>query len=98
MKRSPLKAMFLPCVQRPRRTPRPSGRDRHPCLHIQQGRIASLRSFGDFTGRADGREIKARLCGLAYERDVVVGAVSAVDPTDYFGDVIREDLPNLRCP
>jgi len=67
-------------------------------LDIQQGRIAGLRIFGDFMGRADVREIEARLCGLAYERDVVAGALSAVDPTDYFGDVSREDLMNLFCP
>ena len=27
-------------------------------------------------GRADVRELEARLCGLAYERDVVAGALS----------------------
>ncbi len=67
-------------------------------LDIQQGRIAGLRIFGDFMGRADVREIEARLCGLAYERDVVAGALSAVDPTDYFGDVSREDVLNILCP
>ena len=67
-------------------------------LDIQQGRIAGLRIFGDFIGRADVRELEARLCGLAYERDVVAGALSAVDPTDYFGDVSREDLLNILCP
>ena len=67
-------------------------------LDIQQGRIAGLRIFGDFMGRADVREIEARLCGLAYERDVVAGALSAVDPTDYFGDVSREDILNILCP
>lgn len=48
--------------------------------------------------RADVREIESRLCGLAYERDVVAGALSAVDPTDYFGDVSREDVLNILCP
>jgi len=67
-------------------------------LDSQQGRIAGLRIFGDFMGRADVREIEARLCGLAYERDVVAGALSAVNPTDYFGDVGREDVLNILCP
>ena len=49
-------------------------------------------------GRVDVREIEARLCGLAFERDVAAGALGAVDPTDYFGDVSREDLLNILCP
>jgi len=67
-------------------------------LDIQQGRIAGLRIFGDFMGRADVLELEARLCGLAFERDVVAGVLSAVNPTDYFGDVSREDILNILCP
>ena len=44
-----------------------------------------------------GREVRPS-CGLAFERDVVAGALSAVNPTDYFGDVSREDLLNILCP
>ncbi len=56
------------------------------------------RIFGDFIGRADVRELEARLCGLAFERDVVAGALSAGNPTDYLGDVSREDVLNILCP
>jgi len=28
----------------------------------------------------------------------VAGALSAVDPTDYFGNVSREDVLNILCP
>ena len=56
------------------------------------------RIFGDFMGRADVRELEARLCGLAYERDVVAGALSAVNPTDYFGDVSRDDILSILHP
>ena len=51
-----------------------------------------------YRGLNDVRAIEARLCGLAYERDVVAGALSAVNPTDYFGDVSREDILNTLCP
>ena len=82
-------------VQRSRRFP---GGEIDVRLDIQQGRIAGLRIFGDFMGRADVRELEACLCGLAYERDVVAGALSAVDSTDYFSDVSREDILNILCP
>ena len=69
--------------------------------HTHQ-RVDFSRAVATGVERADVREIESRLCGLAYERDVVAGALSAVDSTDYFGDVSRdvsrEDVPNILCP
>jgi len=57
-------------------------------LDIQQARIAGLRIFGDFMRRADVRALETRLCGLAFERDVVASVLSAVNPTDYFATLV----------
>lgn len=67
-------------------------------LDVQQGRITSLRIFGDFMGRADVRELETCLQGLPYERGTVAGALDSVDVTDYFGDVGREDVLSVLCP
>ncbi len=67
-------------------------------LDVQQGRIASLRIFGDFMGRADVRELETLLQGLPYQRDAVAGALVGVDLTSYFGNVDPDDVLSVLCP
>ncbi len=44
------------------------------------------------------REREARRCGQAFERDIVAGSLSEVNPTAWFGDVSRDGVLNMLCP
>jgi lipoate-protein ligase A len=65
---------------------------------VKEGRIAGLRIFGDFMGRADVADLEAVLIGLPYDRDAIRGALAHVDLSRYFGDVSREDVLGLLLP
>ena len=67
-------------------------------LDVKEGRIAGLRIFGDFMGREDVAALETRLIGLPYDRDTLHAALRDVEPSDYFGDVAREDLLELLSP
>ena len=67
-------------------------------LDVKEGRIAGARIFGDFMGREDVASLEARLLGLPYDRGSIAGALRDVEPTDYFGDVAREDVLALLSP
>jgi lipoate---protein ligase len=67
-------------------------------LDVQQGRIAALRIFGDYMGRADVADVEARLLGVAYDRDGMVAALAGVDLSLYFGDVSRDEVLGILCP
>jgi lipoate-protein ligase A len=67
-------------------------------LDVQQGRIAAIRFFGDFQGRDELAGLEARLQGLPYERDAIVGALEGLDLADYFGDVPAEEVRELILP
>lgn len=67
-------------------------------VDVQQGRIASLKIFGDFMGRADVGELETRLRGLIYERDSMANALAPLDLVEYFGDIGREDVLSVLCP
>ena len=85
-----------PCnVQRARRFPAGEIDVR---LDVQQGRIAAIRIFGDFMGRADVGTLEARLLGIPYERDAVAGALRGIAVADYFGDVAPDDVLELVAP
>ena len=67
-------------------------------LDVKDGRIAFIRVFGDFNGRADVANLEARLAGVPYERDAIVAAFAGVDVTDYFGAIGSEEVLGLFCP
>lgn len=82
-------------VQRARRFP--AGEvDVH--LDIRQGRIATVRIFGDFMGREDVGEIERRLAGIPYQRTAVADALAERDLAAYFGAIAHEEFVNLVCP
>lgn len=66
-------------------------------IDVQEGRIASVRFFGDYFGRAEIGELEARLHGVRYERRAVEAALDSVDLTEYFGAVSRDELVELVC-
>ncbi len=67
-------------------------------LDVKDGQIAAARIFGDFMGREDVAQLEARLMGVPYDRAAVERALTAVDLSDYFGDVAREDVLALLSP
>jgi lipoate-protein ligase A len=67
-------------------------------LDVKEGRIASIRVFGDFMGREDVGDFERRLTGLAYTHAAIEAALADVDVTVFFGDVAREDVIALIAP
>jgi lipoate---protein ligase len=85
-----------PCnVQRVQRFP---GGEIDVRLDTQGGRIASVRFFGDYMGRAEVGELEARLAGLTYDRHALSEALSDLDVRNYFGDIGRDDVLELLAP
>jgi lipoate-protein ligase A len=67
-------------------------------LDVQQGRIASVRIFGDFMGRVEVARLEEKLHGLPYEREAIAGVLSGVDVSEYFGEVAVDDVLELLSP
>ena len=67
-------------------------------IDVQQGRIAGIRIFGDFMGRAEVRMLEERLRGLPYEREDIERALCDLDLRDYFGEISRDDVLSVLCP
>lgn len=67
-------------------------------LHVERGRIASVRFFGDYMGRSDVGELEGRLSGIAYEREAVAGALAGMVLADYFGEVEAAEVMELLVP
>ena len=67
-------------------------------LHVEEGRIAGVRIFGDFMGLEDVAALETRLVGLPYERAAMVAALADADLTAYFGAVEREQVLGVLCP
>jgi lipoate-protein ligase A len=67
-------------------------------LGVTRGRVAAVRIFGDFMGRADVRELEARLTGVAYDRAAIAESLAGVDVSAYFGDVSAADVLDVLAP
>jgi lipoate-protein ligase A len=67
-------------------------------LDVHGGRIAGVRFFGDFMGRAEVSDLETRLRGLIYDRDALAGALSEVDLRQYFGEIADGDVLALLAP
>jgi lipoate-protein ligase A len=67
-------------------------------IDVQDGRISSIRLFGDYMGRDDVAILEALLLGVRYDRASVSAALEGVDVTAYFGDVGREDVIGVIVP
>ncbi|HEU4564456.1 MAG TPA: lipoate--protein ligase [Gemmatimonadaceae bacterium] len=66
-------------------------------LDVQQGRIAGIRIFGDFMGRAEVGSLEARLAGVPYERGAIEEALAGVSLADYFGEVSAAEVMDVLC-
>ena len=67
-------------------------------LDVKDGRIVSVRIFGDFMGRRDVDEIEALLAGVLYERDAMLDALADVDMASFFSGISRSEVMGVLCP
>ncbi len=54
-------------------------------IEVEEGRIRSIRLFGDFSGRRDVAELEAHLVGAPYDREGLATALADSDLDAYFG-------------
>jgi lipoate-protein ligase A len=67
-------------------------------LYIDEGRIASIRIFGDFMGQRDVHDVESRLVGLRYDASAITSALADLDLSLYFGAIPREEAMRLLIP
>lgn len=67
-------------------------------LYIDEGRIASIRIFGDFMGQRDVHDVESRLVGLRYDASAITSALADLDLSLYFGAIPREEAMRLLVP
>lgn len=56
-------------------------------IDVAEGRIRSIRLFGDFSGRLDVAGLEAHLSGVPYGREQLLAALEGVNLDDYFGEM-----------
>ncbi len=67
-------------------------------LFIEDGRIRSIRIFGDFMGRRDVHDIEELLIGIPYDADAITSALADLDLSLYFGAIPPEEAMRLVKP
>lgn len=61
-------------------------------IDVREGRIESIRLFGDFMGRFDVSELEAKLIRVPFDRQSISAALAGVDVGAYFGDVTMDNV------
>lgn len=61
-------------------------------IQVGQGRIQSVRFFGDFNGERPVAELENLLMGVPYERDQLLAALEGVDCSALLGPMSTEDF------
>ncbi len=56
-------------------------------IDVEEGRIASIRVFGDFSGKQDVAGLEAHLVGVPYDRERLTAALADLDLNGYFGQM-----------
>ena len=67
-------------------------------LFIEDGRIRSIRIFGDFMGQRDVHDVEERLLGLPYDAAPITSALSDLDLSLYFGAIPADEAMRLVKP
>lgn len=65
---------------------------------VQEGRIASVRIFGDFLGQHEVAELEARLTGQPFDRESVLAVLDSLAGRNYFGAIPADDVRALLAP
>lgn len=64
-------------------------------IDVAEGRIRSIKLFGDFSGRRDIAELEAHLAGVPYGREQLLTALAGLNLNDFFGDMDADSLIDL---
>ena len=64
-------------------------------IEVINGRIDTLRIYGDFAGLRDVAELEQHLAGVRYDREALATSLADVDFQPYFGDLDKADFLNL---
>ncbi|CAN5833738.1 lipoate--protein ligase [soil metagenome] len=67
-------------------------------LDVKDGRIASIRIFGDFMGRRAVEDLEARLAGVLYERDAVLHEIADLDLAEFFSGITSDEVMSVLAP
>jgi len=64
-------------------------------INVANGRIQTIKFYGDFSGRRDVAELEERLVGVRYEPAALVKALEGIDIQRYLGDLAISKLVAL---
>lgn len=64
-------------------------------LDVEEGRIRTIRFFGDFFAKADLAELEELLTNVRYERADIEAALGNADVSQYFAEMTAEELAEL---
>lgn len=64
-------------------------------IFVEKGYMTEFKVYGDFFGKKPIEELESLFTGLRYEREDIVEKLRAVDVSDYFGDVPKEEFISL---
>jgi lipoate-protein ligase A len=64
-------------------------------IHVQNGRIGSIKFYGDFFGQEDVAGLEAALAGVRYERGDIAQTLSGTPVEAYFSGLTAEELADF---
>lgn len=66
-------------------------------IFVKEGRIVSIKFFGDFLGYGDSEDVEKKLKGVLYKEDEVSNALKNSDLRYYFGNIELKDFVKFIC-
>lgn len=66
-------------------------------IFVKEGKIISIKFFGDFLGYGDSEDIEKKLTGILYKEDDVSNAIKDIDLRYYFGNIELKDFIKFIC-
>ncbi|HWQ81534.1 MAG TPA: lipoate--protein ligase [Ignavibacteria bacterium] len=66
-------------------------------IFVKEGRIVSVKFFGDFLGYGDSEDVEKLLTGIIYREDAVSKALTETDLRYYFGSIKLNDFVKFIC-
>ncbi len=66
-------------------------------IFVKEGRIVSVKFFGDFLGYGDSEDVEKLLAGIVYREDAVLNALAETDLRYYFGSIQLNEFVNFIC-
>lgn len=72
-----------------------SGGSVNTYLTVEEGRITSVKIYGDFFGISDVADIEAALCGVSHREESIMNVLAKFKVSDYFGKISAEELTQV---